>query len=205
MKRVELEILALTNSLAHNNSFTVILGEKDGPRRLPITIGQMEAQAIAIIMDDLKPFRPLTHDLFMQVLRKLNVKVKEVSIENLIDGIFYAHLTIDHDGQISSLDSRTSDALALAIRDKAPIYIGQKLFDEIAVRFKEEEVDEIDTGEELEDKLSDIEEQLLGDNTGQDLSKLLLTSWKNYYNRPLIKKTMNEQQSFATNSPNDKP
>ena len=172
MKRVELEILALTNSLAHNNSFTVILGEKDGPRRLPITIGQMEAQAIAIIMDDLKPFRPLTHDLFMQVLRKLNVRVKEVSIENLIDGIFYAHLTIDHDGQISSLDSRTSDALALAIRDKAPIFIGQKLFDEIAVRFKEEEVDEIDTGEELEDKLSDIEEQLLGDNTGQDLSKL---------------------------------
>lgn len=172
MKRVELEILALTNSLAHNNSFTVILGEKDGPRRLPITIGQMEAQAIAIIMDDLKPFRPLTHDLFMQVLRKLNVKVKEVSIENLIDGIFYAHLTIEHDGQVSSLDSRTSDALALAIRDKAPIFIGQKLFDEIAVRFKEEEVDEIDTGEELEDKLSDIEEQLLGDNTGQDLSKL---------------------------------
>ena len=108
----------------------------------------------------------------MQVLRQLNVKVKEVSIENLIDGIFYAHLTIDYDGQISSLDSRTSDALALAIRDKAPIYIGQKLFDEIAVRFKEEEVDEIDTGEELEDKLSDIEEQLLGDITGQDLSKL---------------------------------
>ena len=172
MKRVELEILALTNSLAHNNSFTVILGEKDGPRRLPITIGQMEAQAIAIIMDDLKPFRPLTHDLFMQVLRKLNVKVKEVSIENLIDGIFYAHLTIDRDGMVSSLDSRTSDALALAIRDKAPIYIGQKLFDETAVRFKEDEVDEIDTGEELEDKLSDIEEQLLGDNTGQDLSKL---------------------------------
>ena len=172
MKRVELEILALTNSLAHNNSFTVILGEKDGPRRLPITIGQMEDQAIAIIMDDLKPFRPLTHDLFMQVLRKLNVKVKEVSIENLIDGIFYAHLTIDRDGMVSSLDSRTSDALALAIRDKAPIYIGQKLFDETAVRFKEDEVDEIDTGEELEDKLSDIEEQLLGDNTGQDLSKL---------------------------------
>lgn len=172
MKRVELEILALTNSLAHNNSFTVILGEKDGPRRLPITIGQMEAQAIAIVMDDLKPFRPLTHDLFMQVLRKLNVKVKEVSIENLIDGIFYAHLTIDYEGQVSSLDSRTSDALALAIRDKAPIYIGQKLFDEIAVRFKEDEVDEIDTGEELEDKLSDIEEQLLGDSAGQDLSKL---------------------------------
>ncbi|MGC6420956.1 MAG: bifunctional nuclease domain-containing protein [Chitinophagales bacterium] len=172
MKRVELEILALTNSLAHNNSFTVILGEKDGPRRLPITIGQMEAQAIAIVMDDLKPFRPLTHDLFMQVLRKLNVKVKEVSIENLIDGIFYAHLTIDYEGQVSSLDSRTSDALALAIRDKAPIYIGQKLFDEIAVRFKEDEVDEIDTGEELEDKLSDIEEQLLGDSSGQDLSKL---------------------------------
>ena len=172
MKRVELEILALTNSLAHNNSFTVILGEKDGPRRLPITIGQMEAQAIAIVMDDLKPFRPLTHDLVMQVLRKLNVKVKEVSIENLIDGIFYAHLTIDYEGQVSSLDSRTSDALALAIRDKAPIYIGQKLFDEIAVRFKEDEVDEIDTGEELEDKLSDIEEQLLGDNAGQDLSKL---------------------------------
>ena len=172
MKRVELEILALTNSLAHNNSFTVILGEKDGPRRLPITIGQMEAQAIAIIMDDLKPFRPLTHDLFMQVLRKLNVKVKEVSIENLIDGIFYAHLTIDYAGQVSSLDSRTSDALALAIRDKAPIYIEHKLFDEIAVRFKEEEVDEIDTGEELENKLSDIEEQLRGDNTGQNLSKL---------------------------------
>ena len=171
MNRVELEILALTNSLAHNNSFTVILGEKDGPRRLPITIGQMEAQAIAIVMDDLKPFRPLTHDLFMQVLRKLEVKVKEVSIENLIDGIFYAHLTIDNQGQLTSLDSRTSDALALAIRDKAPIYIAQKLFDEVAVRFKEEEVDEIDTGEALEEKLSDIEEQLLG-NKGQDLSNL---------------------------------
>ncbi len=172
MKRVELEILALTNSLAHNNSFTVILGEKDGPRRLPITIGQMEAQAIAIVMDDLKPFRPLSHDVFMQVLRMRTANLKEVSIENLIDGIFYAHLTIDYEGQVSSLDSRTSDALALAIRDKAPIYIGQKLFDEIAVRFKEDEVDEIDTGEELEDKLSDIEEQLLGDNAGQDLSKL---------------------------------
>lgn len=171
MNRVELEILALTNSLAHNNSYTVILGEKDGPRRLPITIGQMEAQAIAIVMDDLKPFRPLTHDLFMQVLRKLEVKVKEVSIENLIDGIFYAHLTIDNQGQLTSLDSRTSDALALAIRDKAPIYIAQKLFDEVAVRFKEEEVDEIDTGEALEEKLSDIEEQLLG-NKGQDLSNL---------------------------------
>jgi bifunctional DNase/RNase len=100
----------------------VVLGEEGGQRRLPIVIGGFEAQAIAVALENMIPNRPLTHDLFKNTLSSFNIQIKEVLINNLMDGIFYAKLICLKDNKEYSIDSRTSDAIAMAVRFKAPIY-----------------------------------------------------------------------------------
>jgi bifunctional DNase/RNase len=99
-----------------------VLGEKKGKRRLPIVIGSFEAQAIAVALEQMTPNRPLTHDLFKSALDTFDIKMKEVVINNLLDGIFYARLVCLKDGELFEIDSRTSDAIAMAVRFSCPIF-----------------------------------------------------------------------------------
>ena len=122
MKKHKLEIIGLSYSQTQNGAYALVLGELNGKRRLPIIIGSFEAQAIAIELEKMKPSRPLTHDLFKTFADAFNVIVKEVIIYNLVEGIFFAKLVCDNSGKEVEIDARTSDAIALAIRFKCPIY-----------------------------------------------------------------------------------
>jgi uncharacterized protein len=122
MKRIELGIISLSHSMTQSHNYAVVLGERRGKRRLPIVIGSFEAQAIAVAMERMVPNRPLTHDLFKNTLEQFNVTLREVVINNLLDGIFYARLICERNGETVEIDSRTSDAVAMAVRFECPIY-----------------------------------------------------------------------------------
>ncbi len=139
MKKIELDIVALSHSVSHAHNYAVVLGEQNGSRRLPIVIGGFEAQAIAVAMEHMTPNRPLTHDLFKNSLETFNIKLKEVIINNLLDGIFYAVLVCEKDGEIYEIDSRTSDALAMAVRFNCPIYTYEFILDAAGVVLEESE------------------------------------------------------------------
>ena len=121
MKKIELQIIALTPGVSQSQNYAVILQEVDGARRLPIVIGAYEAQAIAVAIERLVPNRPLTHDLFKHTLDTFEVEIKEVIINNILEGIFYARLVCVKNGIETEIDSRTSDAIALAVRYGCPI------------------------------------------------------------------------------------
>ena len=124
-EKIELDIVALSHSNTQMNNYAVVLGEADGVRRLPVVIGSAEAQSIAVAMERMKPTRPLTHDLFKNSMEQFGIDLQEVVISNLIDGVFYARLVCLKDGDTVEIDSRTSDALALAVRFNCPIYTYQ--------------------------------------------------------------------------------
>lgn len=129
MKKIELEIIALSHSITQSNSYAVVLGEVNGLRRLPIVIGGFEAQAIAVALERMKPTRPLTHDLMKNFMLAFNVELHEVIISDLQEGIFYSKLLCSSETDTVEIDSRTSDALALAVRFGCPIYIYENIFD----------------------------------------------------------------------------
>ena len=122
MKRIDLDIVALSHSVTQSHNYAVVLGERRGQRRLPIVIGSFEAQAIAVAMERMVPNRPLTHDLFKNTLDTFGIELKEVVINNLLDGIFFARLVCVKNGEPYEIDSRTSDAIAMAVRFDCPIY-----------------------------------------------------------------------------------
>lgn len=122
MKKIELDIVALSHSVTQSHNYAVVLGESKGNRRLPIVIGGFEAQAIAVAMEQMAPNRPLTHDLFKNTLELFGVDLREVIINNLLDGVFYAKLVCVKDDEEFEIDSRTSDAIAMAVRFECPIY-----------------------------------------------------------------------------------
>lgn len=133
MRKIALDIVALSHSVTQSHNYAVVLGEREGSRRLPIVIGSFEAQAIAVAMERMTPNRPLTHDLFKNTLETFNVDLKEVIINNLLDGIFYARLICLKEGEIIEIDSRTSDALAMAVRFDCPIYTYEFILDAAGV------------------------------------------------------------------------
>ncbi len=129
MKKIELEIVALSHSITQTHSYAVVLGEVNGLRRLPIVIGGFEAQAIAVALERMQPSRPLTHDLFANFMSTFTIKLEEVIIYKLEEGIFYAKLLCEHNGEIIEIDSRTSDALALAVRADCRIFTYENILD----------------------------------------------------------------------------
>ncbi len=139
MRRIELEIVALSHSMTQSHNYAVVLGEKRGKRRLPIVIGSFEAQAIAVALEQMTPNRPLTHDLFKNALDTFQVKLKEVIINNLLDGIFYARLVCMRDGELFEIDSRTSDAIAMAVRYECPIFTYDFILEAAGVVLDEQE------------------------------------------------------------------
>jgi bifunctional DNase/RNase len=151
MKKIELRIVALSHSVSQSNNYAVVLGEMIGLRRIPIVIGSFEAQAIAVAMEKMTPNRPLTHDLFKQTLEAFKVEIKEVIINNLLDGIFYARLICEREGEVIELDSRTSDAIALAVRYQCPIYTYEFILDTAGVELDESIQNDLE--EENEDEM----------------------------------------------------
>lgn len=133
MEKVKLEILDLAPSQVQAGSFTLVLSESSGDVRMPIIIGMFEAQAIAIELEKIKPSRPLTHDLFKSFSNSFDFNIEEILISDIVDGVFYAKI-ISSDGiRQKNIDSRPSDAIAIALRFNAPIYTTQKVLDEAGV------------------------------------------------------------------------
>jgi len=122
MEKIKLNIAALSYSQTQNGAYALILNEEEGNRRLPIVIGSNEAQAIAIELEKMTPSRPLTHDLFKSLCTNYKIKVTEIIIYNLVEGIFFAKMVCELNGEASEIDARTSDAIALAVRFECPIY-----------------------------------------------------------------------------------
>lgn len=133
MKKIELEIIALSHSVTQSHSFAVVLGEVEGTRRLPIVIGGFEAQAIAVALDNMKPSRPLTHDLMKTVCDTFGLELQYIYISKLLDGVFYSNLVFSNAIETVEIDSRTSDALALAVRFECPIYVNEDILEEAGV------------------------------------------------------------------------
>jgi bifunctional DNase/RNase len=122
MEKIELKIVGLSYSHSQSSAYALILGEVKGNRRLPIIVGGLEAQAIAIEVEKLKPARPLTHDLFKTFAETFEIEIREVIISKFHEGIFYSVLVCEKNGSIIEIDSRTSDAVAIALRFNSPIY-----------------------------------------------------------------------------------
>lgn len=193
MRKIELDIVALSHSVTQSHNYAVVLGEQGGSRRLPIVIGSFEAQAIAVAMERMTPNRPLTHDLFKNTLETFNIELKEVVINNLLDGIFYARLICIKDGEIIEVDSRTSDALAMAVRFDCPIYTYEFILDAAGVVL-EDEGDE-DVGEPAE---ADVPEKKasLSSYSVEDLRKMLdeVLSEENYERAAEIRDEIDRRQ-----------
>lgn len=139
MKKIELEIIALSHSITQTHSYAVVLGEVNGLRRLPIVIGGFEAQAIAVALERMQPSRPLTHDLMKNFMLAFNVDLHEIVINDLQEGIFYSKLLCSTDNDTVEIDSRTSDALALAVRFGCPIYTYEHILESAGILMEDEE------------------------------------------------------------------
>lgn len=134
MQQIRLYVKGLSYSQTQSGAYALVLGEENGERRLPIIIGGFEAQSIAIALEkDMNPPRPLTHDLFKNFAVQFGISLKEVLIHKLQDGVFYSILICERDGETHSLDARTSDAVALAIRFKTPIFTYEEILDKAGI------------------------------------------------------------------------
>ncbi len=139
MRKIELDVVALTHSVTSSHNYAVILGEVGGERKLPVVIGGFEAQAIAVAMESMIPNRPLTHDLFKNTIDAFGIELKEVVINNLLDGIFYAQLICWDGKREVVIDSRTSDSIAMAVRYNCPIFTLDNIMDEAGMLLDPEE------------------------------------------------------------------
>ena len=133
MKKIELEIVALSHSITQTHSYAVVLGEVNGVRRLPIVIGGFEAQAIAVALERMQPSRPLTHDLMKNFMAAFNVELLEIVISDLQEGIFFSKLVCYNDTDTVEIDSRTSDALALAVRFGCSIFTYENILESAGI------------------------------------------------------------------------
>jgi len=139
MKKIELEIVALSHSITQTHSYAVVLGEVNGLRRLPIVIGGFEAQAIAVALEKMQPSRPLTHDLMKNFMTAFAIDLHEIIICDLQEGIFFSKLVCSTENDTLEIDSRTSDAIALAVRFGCPIYTYENILENAGILMEDTE------------------------------------------------------------------
>ena len=154
MKKIQVDIVGLSATPTGPSSYALILKEVGGDRRLPIIIGSFEAQAIALEMEGIKPPRPLTHDLIKNILDGLGVNILEVVVTDLRDGTFYAKIYLELNGMTYEIDSRPSDAIAIALRCGVPIYVNDEVMEEASFAPEEESQIEEEAEEEEENPLA---------------------------------------------------
>ncbi len=187
MKKIELEIVALSHSITQSHSYAVVLGEVNGLRRLPIVIGGFEAQAIAIALEKMKPARPLTHDLFTNFMHIFNIELAEVVINKLEEGIFYAKLIcFGPSGEPIEIDARTSDALALAVRVNCRIFTFGNILDSAGLFLDQNESMELGEQPAKENPSGEIS------TAKQDLKRMTLDELQE-----LLKKVL-EQEDYVS-------
>lgn len=155
MSLVKLTIKGISYSQTQNGAYALILNEVDGERKLPIVIGAFEAQSIAIALEkEIKPPRPLTHDLFKNFAERFDIIVKQVIIHKLVDGVFYSSIICERDKIEEIIDARTSDAIALALRFSAPIFTYKNILDKAGIFLKTNPQEDENPEQHLEDVLS---------------------------------------------------
>lgn len=158
MQNIRMDILGLSTSPSSGGAYALILSEVEGNRRLPIIIGTFEAQAIALELESIKPPRPMTHDLLKNMVLSFNSNVEQVIINDLNEGTFFAQIHCSRDNDSFELDARPSDAIALAIRFGAPIFVNSTVLDEAGI--------------ETEETLEKAETAVKGDEGKKEMSKL---------------------------------
>ncbi|MBL1279678.1 MAG: bifunctional nuclease family protein [Fluviicola sp.] len=177
MDKIKLEIVGLSYSQTQSGAYALVLSEADGNRRLPIIIGGFEAQAIAIELEKMTPTRPLTHDLFKKFAVSFSVKVVEVMIYKLEEGIFYSKLICEQDGKTTEIDARTSDAIAIGVRFECPIYTSEDILASAGILLDETELEADDFMSELEE--DEEKKETISSQSLEDLEKQLLTAIDN--------------------------
>ena len=174
MDKIKLEILGLSSSQSQTGSFALVLGETTGKRRLPIIIGMFEAQAIAIEIEKIMPNRPMTHDLFKSFSHEFDYTIKEIIISDLKEGVFFAKIVCESQDKIVEIDARPSDAIAIGLRFKAPIFTYETILAEAGIEFsgEEEELSEMKT-ELMGEKKKEKKPVSLKDHSIEKLNELL--------------------------------
>ncbi len=168
-EKIKLEILGLSSSQSQSGSFALVLGEVEGTRRLPIIIGMFEAQAIAIEIEKIIPNRPMTHDLFKAFSLNFDISIKEVYISDLKEGVFFAKIICEHNGQSFEIDSRPSDAIAIGLRFNVDFYTNESILTEAGIVLTDEYEEEMVQAEiKQPDSKTNIE-----DLSAAELEKLL--------------------------------
>lgn len=159
MSLVRLNIKGISYSQTQSGAYALVLSENEGERTLPIIIGASEAQSIAIALEkEIKPPRPLTHDLFKTFADRFGIHIKQVIIHKLVDGVFYSSLICENDGIEEIIDARTSDAIALAIRFGAPIFTFENILDKAGIIIKIKDQSKLEQSNfKLEDLVVDLE------------------------------------------------
>lgn len=175
MEKIELKIIGLSYSQTQSGAYALVLSEKKGSRRLPIIIGGFEAQSIAIELEKMKPTRPLTHDLFKTFADSFEIKVLEIVIYNLVEGVFYAKIICQQEDNVVEIDARTSDAIAIGIRMNCPVYTFEHILSSAGILLENENIDEIEEDDFIENK----EESISKDLTVEELEKLLNEALEN--------------------------
>lgn len=161
MSLIQLTIKGISYSQTQSGAYALVLSEIEGKRTLPIIIGAFEAQSIAIALEkEIRPPRPLTHDLFKTFADRFVINIKEVVIHKLVDGVFFSSLVCERDGIEETIDTRTSDAIALAVRFQAPIYTYENILDKAGIYLKMEEELEFEEDLEEDEYEIDLEETL---------------------------------------------
>lgn len=163
MLKVELEIHSIVPAHSHG-AYTLILSERGGARKLPILIGGFEAQAIAMEIEKMRPSRPLTHDLMANIMRSYDIDLLEVFIGELREGVFFSTLSCVRQDEVIQIDSRTSDAMAIAIRFKCPIYTTAEILEEAG--YEMEDIDSEGPGRVMEEELVPVSRSF-GDHLNQ--------------------------------------
>ena len=133
LSKIKMEILGLSTSPSSGGAYALILSEAEGNQRLPIIIGSFEAQAIALELENIKPPRPMTHDLLKNFFLSFSTEIRQVYINDLAEGTFYAQIIYERDNELIELDARPSDAIALAVRFKAPIFVNSEVLNEAGI------------------------------------------------------------------------
>ncbi len=200
MEKIPLDIVALSHSVSQSHNYAVVLGEKDGSRRLPIVIGAFEAQAIAVAMERMIPNRPLTHDLFKNTLETFDIDLQEIVISDLLDGIFYAKLICLRRGEVVEIDSRTSDALAMAVRFGCPVYTYEFIMEAAGVILEDTtEGEELTAVEKVEAGMVEPADSPLSSYNLDDLKRILkeVLGEENYERAAAIRDEINQRQKSS--------
>ena len=194
MNRILLDVIGLSFSHSQSGAYTLMLGERNDRRRLPVIIGEAEAQSIAVAMENFETKRPLTHDLFKSFATAYGINITEVVINRFKEGIFFSELHCEKDGETSIIDARTSDAVAIAVRFKCPIYTTSQVMEEAGLIM--DDIDFDNDKENEEDMLDDFGYERMDRYDMQDLQQLLQDAIDNedYMTASILRDEINKRK-----------